>query len=369
MNNRLLTMATASIIASLCSCTSSRMVHQELAGQPASLEYLHDSKVSKQVTDLPLCVAMPDVTDHTFKANSRFDKTKSKVVPAIFYNGWYTEFLYTIGKSQIKEDIAVFVRENVADAATRDGLLKADTATADTKLRLTITIDSLGASGPYVSEGYVVYLLIAYSMSQTERAGPGEAYSRFIYELTDDGGTVLTDTVESLLITEPFVQTAGTVQKLRTDFNELLVETLSETFNENIEHIAGAVTNYVETTYPDTFYDRPVVKETAELMEPQAQVVIYRRRKRQKAEEVVLTVNGQGQFTLNPNEYEKLKTSADPFELCADGSCITITPTLAETTYVECDLSKKDERAGIDVVKLKVGKFYVEQIDNLTARN
>lgn len=362
-------MAAACIITSLYSCTSSRIVHQGLAGQPASLEYLHDSQVSEQVTDLPLCVAMPDVTDHTFKADSRFDKVKSKVVPAIFYNGWYSEFLYTIGKSQIKEDVAVFVRENIADAATRDGLVKADTAMADSKLRLTITVDSLGASGPYISEGYVVYLLIAYSISQVERAGPGEAYSRFIYELTDGGRTVLLDTVSNRLDTKPFIETAGTVQKLRTDFNELLVETLSETFSNNIEHIAGAVTNYVETTYPDTFYDRPVVKETPGLMEPQAEVVIYRRRKRQRADKVVLTVDGQDQFTLNPNEYKKLKTSPDPFELCADGNCITITPTLAETTYIQCDLSKKDEQPGIEVVKKTAGEFYIEQIDNLSARN
>ena len=71
--------------------------------------------------------------------------------------------------------------------------------------------------------------------------------------------------------------------------------------------------------------------------------------------------------TLFPNAYQELSVPLHATEFCADGSCVQVLPSMHSVSYVACSLSDKDELAKtqLEVVKPKVGSFYIKEIKHL----
>ncbi|ELR73580.1 hypothetical protein C900_02665 [Fulvivirga imtechensis AK7] len=350
------------------SCTSTKMIQDGLTRRSSSLAYLHETPITKKRSSFTMSV---DVTaDYELNKKSQLTKVKSSVLPLLIFNQWKTDFNYTLGKSEIEEDITDFLKNSLVMANKRSGFLETDTSNL-AKFSLTVNIDSVYARGPYLSHGVFVYFLIAYSYAQSEYAGPGEAYSRLSYQLKEGDKVLLENAVERKMSSQPLNHQVSNLEKLRDNYTTNLVESLSLTLKENIDSIIKSINRYISAHHDASLSELSPesVAELSKLDEPKADIIIYRRKKKERNPEIPILakLNGKDIIRINSNEYKKIKLPSAATTICAGSSCVTFNPSLQEINYLECGFSKGDRQEQIEIVKQKVGKFYVDKINNLNA--
>lgn len=227
----------------LSSCVGSKKLYKGLTKEESTLGYLYDTQQNFSEKVDTIKIANPVISDIRFTKSGNLTKTKASAIPLIIYTGWKNEHEYSIGENVIIEDLSNFVKESFISETNRSTTLFADSL-LNSDLILEIGIDSIGARGPYRSNGYFLYLFLAYSYSASESAGPGTAYSKLSYTLKRNDETLLKGNASNQIETEPLVNNFKKTEELREFFSANLVEGISRTLKANIEEITNEVENY-----------------------------------------------------------------------------------------------------------------------------
>jgi hypothetical protein len=229
----------------LSSCVGTKTLYKGLAKEQSTIEYLHDTDLNYSEKIDTIRVAKPVISDNNFIKSGKLTKTKSSAIPLIIYTGWKNEHEYFIGENMIEEYLPNFIQKSIIEETNRSTILFAD-STPTSNLILEINVDSIGAHGPYRSNGYFLFLLFAYSYSISESAGPGTAYSKLSYVLKSDEKVLLTGNSSNQVATQPLVNNFKNTKELRRFFTSNLAEGISLTLKANIEQITSEVENYLK---------------------------------------------------------------------------------------------------------------------------
>lgn len=232
------------IITCLSSCVGTKPLYKGLTNGQSTLGYLYDTPSNFSEKFDTIKITNPIISDKKFTKSGDLIKTKASAIPLILYTGWKNEHEYSIGENVIKEDLSSFIKESVINETNRSTVLFAD-STTDSHLVLEITVDSIRAHGPYRSGGYVLFLLLAYTYSASESAGPGTAYSKLSYVLKSNEEILLTGYSSNQVETEPLLNNFKNTDELRRFFSANLTEGISRTLKTNIEGITQEVENYL----------------------------------------------------------------------------------------------------------------------------
>jgi len=219
------------------SCVSPGKLYKGFTKRKGTLDYIYDSEINHDRSTQVVHIAKPVIADSKFTRSGSVTKLHASVIPAIVYNQWKAQYEYRIGDDATKEGVTSFIQTALVTEGNRSGSFSADTLTAPRGLTLEIEIDSIGAQGPYTSQGHFLFLLFAYTWSSTEYGGTGTAYSRFQYRIRQGDKILVEDFVTSHKQAEPLRQTHKDEKALRAFYNAYLVEALSQTFKSNIEQI------------------------------------------------------------------------------------------------------------------------------------
>lgn len=233
-----------SILLLLSSCVGPQVLYKGLTKHRSTLEYLYDSPQNKATKSDTLQVNLPEITDPAFTLPGKLDKVKASVIPAIVYTGWKSEYKFSIGKNVIEEDVDRFTMGVLIDEFNRSTSIHADSISR-ASLQLDIEIDSIGAIGPYTENGNFLFLVLAYSYSSVQNAGPGMAHSRLNYALKDGNQVLTKGSVESNAATEPLKNWFKNHNDLRKFYSSQLIEALSFTLKSNVESIVKEVDDYI----------------------------------------------------------------------------------------------------------------------------
>lgn len=229
-------------------CASTHGLYKGFTKTKASLVYVHDSGRKADSAVFEVRIVKPVITDGKFTLPGRVEKLRSSVIPLLVYNRWKSEYAYRIGGAAMREDIGSFVQAATIEESNRGGVYTAN-GEEDEALVLEIEIDSIVARGTYYSEGYLVYLLVAYSTNSAEMGGERVAYSRFHYRLKLGDAVLLEDFVSNQyapLLTE---RVHKSTKALRSFYNASLVEALSLTFKANIESMVTDINIFLDQEY------------------------------------------------------------------------------------------------------------------------
>lgn len=353
-------------------------MHRDLTQHQASLQYLHDTKPSSTKSDLRVFITLPEFSTAGFAYEGKVEKVRSSVLPLIFFNSWKSEMVYSVGEKVVQEDIKLFLHENLLEESQRSGIYVPDTTLANSKFTLEIEVDSLSALGPYRIHGFFLFMILAYSYSSAEYAGPGMAYSRFTYRFKEGDKVLFERTTENKHSSQPLTNQVQSVEKLRDFYTTNLIESLSATFKANIEQVVADVNHYLRVNYAEDLL-AITEKEYTSLQEevvtnepaPLAKLILYRRDKKQENTGLPVLLNDSLVATIHPNEYYEMQVPIQETSLCIEGTnCITFTPILKETNYISCSLptNRKNTMPTIERVEKKVGEFYVQQIQYLQTK-
>jgi len=244
MGNKLVGLILVTIC--LSSCVGTKSLYKGLTKKPSTINYLYDTELSTAKKTDTISVLEPIISDETFTKSGNLRKTQSSAIPLIIYTGWKNEHEYFIGEHMVEEDLPNFIQKSIIEETNRSTTLFADSS-ASSDLVLEITVDSIGAHGPYRSDGFFVYLLIAYAYSSNESAGPGIAYSKLNYVLKNNEDIVLSGNSSNQFETEPLLDHFKNPKELRSFFNANLAEGISRTLKANIEQISKEVEHYIAT--------------------------------------------------------------------------------------------------------------------------
>ncbi|MEQ8365043.1 MAG: hypothetical protein RH948_19370 [Cyclobacteriaceae bacterium] len=242
MANKLL--STALIAISLSSCVGTKTLYKGLTKEQSTIEYLYDSEVNSSEKTDTIRIAIPTISDDKFTKSGDLTKTKASAVPLIIYTGWKNEHEYFIGDNMIEEDIPSFIQKSIIEETNRSTLLMAD-STSNSDMVLEINVETIGAHGPYRSQGYFLFLMFFYSYSFGESAGPGTASSELSYVLKSNDEVLLTGNATNQVETEPLVNNFKNTNELRKFFSSNLAEGISRTLKANVEQITDEVENYI----------------------------------------------------------------------------------------------------------------------------
>ncbi len=229
------------------SCTSTKKVYKHLTSTPASLSYIQDSKLveSKLAFHVELDSVYAPLENQSI---ALLDKTKSSTTPLLIYNDWKYEFDYKVGYNSYQENLSSFIQESFINESSRSGVFQSkDKQNDNSEYRLSIHLEENYATGPLKVDGMFLYLLVAYSISENQMAGPGKAFTKFKYTLKKGNEVVLESSVESESLTEPLQAISTSSKKLRQDFNTSLVEATSMTIKENISKIVSELNSYFKS--------------------------------------------------------------------------------------------------------------------------
>lgn len=233
------------LLLTISSCSSSTSLYKGLSKEKATISYLFEESGRYADKKDTLQVRSPIIVDTNFRQTGEVEKVRSMVIPLIFFNQWKSEYTYIIGAEAIKEDVPSFIQTSLVEEFDRRTKVLAD-SNAGSDLVLEIQVDSLKASGPYRQEGMVLFLLIAYSYSFGESAGPGNAYSKLSYTLKEGEDILLQGSADHHYETEPLAGQNMAMNMLKAFFNRNLAEGISVTLRENMEEIVEEVGAYLD---------------------------------------------------------------------------------------------------------------------------
>lgn len=225
-------------------CSPYNRLRKDFTQGQSTIQYIHTSVPVAVKSDLVIELKKPLITDKRFVSSARVSRDKDEVIPLIIYTGWKYQFNCSLGTPLIKENIPSMLSRSFNEECRRTGNFRLDSVSSS-GLSLEIAVDSLHARGPYTNEGFFLYLLFFAATSKTERAGPGEAYSRFHYRLSK----------EDKIIKEGFVSTTSTgkpiaikysFELLHNAYRGSLAESLSETFRINTEKIIRELNRFLQ---------------------------------------------------------------------------------------------------------------------------
>jgi len=219
----------------IISCSPYNRLKKDFLGGKASIDYIHSTSSSgKSLQNQPIYIAQPTVSV-SLPEVSEIKKVANEVVPLLIFNQWNHQYYCTLGKKEVKEDLASFLKASLLEEAKRRGYQYDDKA-ADQPFQLEISIESVKAYGPYSNSGFFAYFVFFWVSQTIEKAGPGLAESTFHFTLKRKGEIILEDTVVS---SASFELLAGS--QLHTAFRSNLAELLGNTFEQNIDKILKKV--------------------------------------------------------------------------------------------------------------------------------
>ncbi|MBT1687786.1 hypothetical protein [Dawidia soli] len=236
------------VVLGVTSCGSTASFYTDVTRRKTSLQYLHDTPPSRQVSACQVQVAKPVVTDPSFIRPGSVRTARSYIVPVIVYTEWGSQFDYRLGSASIQQDVASFVQSALITESARSGIFTADSVRTTGDLVLEIEIDSVGALGQYFKKGYFIYLFFAYAYDQKEGIAGSMAYARCRYRLRKGDTILIDDVVESQHAPQTPDRVYSSPKLLRADFNSALIEALSLSLKDNIEKIVQEVNGYCRFT-------------------------------------------------------------------------------------------------------------------------
>lgn len=222
------------------SCSPYKILTKDFLSSKASIDYIHTTpRLSKNLPNELIYVAQPTVSA-SLPEVSEIKKVANEVVPLLIFNQWNHQYYCTLGKKEIKEDLASFLKASLMEEGKRRGFQFGDKA-ADQPLQLEISIESVSASGPYVNSGFFAYFVFFWISQTVEKAGPGIAESRFHFKLKKKGEVLLEESVVSSVTFEPLDGQRMSFSQLHMAFRSSLAELLGNTFEKNIDKILKKV--------------------------------------------------------------------------------------------------------------------------------
>jgi hypothetical protein len=169
MNRTGSTAAVVTAITALVGCVGAGGLQQQLRSASGELMYLHDTDGSPERR--PEAIGLASVTvNPPLPPATIVTRTGGYVVPLLFINFWTGEYQGTLGASELKSDLAGFVRSSLVEELTRSSAYAY--SDQDPALRLEVSISKVLVSAPVREQGSLLFLLFWVSYSKFIQGGP-----------------------------------------------------------------------------------------------------------------------------------------------------------------------------------------------------
>ncbi len=230
-------------------CTSSKKIYERFAAQSYSLSYNHEPVVPRKLDNLDVLIKLSGDSESVL-SSTKVERDKGIVVPLIAFNYWKSVNTCSVGQDMMDENFPEFLQDALTEELDRSSIIHPIQG-GDTPYRLEITIDSVGASGPYSSEGFAYFLLLAYGYSYSDWTGPGIANLNVSYKLYKNDEVLMENTVVRKKLTAESQYRYAKTETLQNDYGKFMVEAVSLCVKEVCEEISEELNGHFKS------YGRP----------------------------------------------------------------------------------------------------------------
>jgi hypothetical protein len=222
------------------SCSPFKILKKDFLSTKASIDYIHTTPLADRIEQsVPIYVAPPLVLTGLPEV-SKVSKVKSEVIPLLIFNQWNHQYHCVLGKSEIKEEAANYLKASLIEEGKRRGY-RFENQITDASFQLELTIESLSAEGPYTNTGFFAYFVFFYVSQTIEKAEPGMAESRIHFKLKNKDEVLIDETVVSSASFELLKKERISFKELHMAYRSNLAELLGNTFEQNIDKILKRV--------------------------------------------------------------------------------------------------------------------------------
>jgi len=225
------------------SCTSTKKIQKNLNANSYSMAYLMDSEVSDLKKDIKVSIDSIYFNPNIMGDTTLVIREKGWFLPLVFVYIWNSQNNCIQGKSMIEEEIPSFLSTSLIEEINRSGDFLVDTLDKS-NYTLELTVEEIGAKGPYVSSGFFYFALYVYGYSYSDRAGPAVSNLSISYKLKKDGEEVLSNSFDSEKTTEQINKRYTNTNILQQDYAISMVEAASYNFKNIIELIVNDINVY-----------------------------------------------------------------------------------------------------------------------------
>ncbi|MFT3740765.1 MAG: hypothetical protein QM786_18600 [Breznakibacter sp.] len=227
----------------LASCTSTKTIQKYFDSNSHSMAYLMESPVADSKLDVALTIDSVKMALDVMPKKSLVEKKSGYFIPLVFVYTWKSEHKCTQGESLMSENITDFFRQAVADQVERAGKFSIDTLNRS-DYHLSFSIDEIGATGPYISNGFAYFVLYVYGYSVSEVAGPAMASLKVSYVLKKADQVVMQNTLSAQRATDPISQHSSNTKQLIRDYGISMVEATSFNFRDIVGQVVSEINAY-----------------------------------------------------------------------------------------------------------------------------
>jgi hypothetical protein len=205
--------------------------------------YLMDSELSDLKKDIGVSIDSIYFDPSTMNDTTQVIREKGWFIPLVFVYIWNSQNNCIQGKSMIEEDIPLFLNNSLVDEINRSGNFRIETIDKSS-YTLELSIDEIGAKGPYESSGFFYFALYVYGYSYSDRAGPDISNLSISYKLKKDNEVVLSNSFNSERTTHPINKRYTNMNMLQRDYAISMVEATSYNFKNIIELMVNDINTY-----------------------------------------------------------------------------------------------------------------------------
>ena len=162
---------TAIMIFILAGCAGTSSLQRSLEDGRGELLYVQDSMKVDKKNGESVAVASFAVDD-CLPPQTTVTRTKSSVLPFIFFNTWNHEFQCKLGYGQLANDYKQFIKESFIDELKRSCKVQYVEKKADMEVH--VNVKSIEMSAPIKKNGRFLFLFYAAGIGTTTYAGPAD---------------------------------------------------------------------------------------------------------------------------------------------------------------------------------------------------
>ena len=233
----------------LFSCSESKMLLQSLNKYQVPINYLHDTEIVE--CDKNTSILFGSFENQVFDSSTSVTTISHKFLPLIIYNYDETNLAVNLGQSSIEQDYSDFFKESFKKESQRTGCYLLTDEIDNNDYILQIRFDTCQTKSQYQTRGVLIFLVVAFGVSVQEAGFPSQTDLNVNVKLIKDNNLVF-EKGYSIDRRQPFInlQTRD-VDKLRSDFVNNMVESLSLSTKECIQRIVKDINQVIDVTKKD----------------------------------------------------------------------------------------------------------------------
>ncbi len=231
------------LVSLIISCTSTKKIQKNLNANSYSMAYLMDTEVADLKKDIKVSIDSIYFNPSIMSDTTKVIRKKGWFIPLVFVYIWNSQNNCIQGKSMIEEEIPSFLKKSMIEEIYRSGSFSVDT-NDKSNYTLELSIDEIGARGPYLSSGFFYFVLYVYGYSHSDRAGPAVSNLSISYKLKKDNEVILSNSFDSESTTEQINKRYTNINILQQDYAISMVEATSYNFKNIIELIVNDLNTY-----------------------------------------------------------------------------------------------------------------------------